>query len=871
MNKGTVLANLAPLFDLSCLDGQLQDPANSFVLAANRRLAAKINQAYQQRAALQGSTLLAPEVVSLADFLARQYQRAVMRGLLAPRRIMPANMERWLWREAVESARDASTALLKADSAAQTARSAYQLAIQYMLNDADLNPHLRQWRDNYIARCEQLSVIDSAKAEALVVDKLLLDSPDKSYYFIGFEAIPTLYQSLLDHWQAQPVTVTPRVQQQTLYSFDNSESELRAAIDAAVRFTEHDPAKRFAIVDPALSQRRDVVERLLVQRMDPDATSVFGERQVVRANISAGQRAADAPMLAIIPDLLQLWLQNMDMETLSAICHTPFIAAADSEAFARSQLYSDVLKRGRPQNEQAFLREKAQAVCPNFAQGWQAMAEQSRRLHLHRQTYTVFEWCDFCETALASMGWPGQRETDSVEYQQLVFWQDILNKIKQLPREFNLDVHRFIALLRDELSHSLFQAEVEDAAIQVLGSLEAASLNFDRLWVVSMSDGNIPARAKPNPLLSLERQRALDMPHCDAGRELRFAQRLLTSFRTSAPQIRFSFARFDGDIERRPSPLLEDLTAEHRHFDAPLASAIELDWFDDEWAPAVNNASLIKGGASLLGDQAACPFKAFATHRLRLRRIDPVSSAMPAHIRGTAVHDALEILLPKGLLQSQLEQHAQDSLQQAIDTALDSMTRKRPDIMQPRYRQLEAQRIRELLLEWLALEQQRPPFTVQATELPCETEFAGLPLTLRIDRIDALSAHRLMVIDYKTGSASISRWHDDRPSDPQLLLYALLIDDGRVEALAKASVKYGEIGFKGISCNDVQMAGIDAVKGEEALPPEQIWRDLKARWHVRLESLASEFMAGDAQVLPTNDASCQYCHLQDVCRIGDRR
>ncbi len=871
MNKGTVLANLAPLFDLSCLDGQLHDPANSLVLAANRRLAAKINQAYQYRAAQQGCALLIPEVVSLADCLAEQYQRAVLRGDLAPRRIMPANMERWLWREAVESAQDETTALLKTDSAAQTARSAYQLAIQYHLDDADLNPHLRQWRDHYIARCEQLSVIDSAKAEALAIDTLLQRSPEKPCYIIGFEAMPAMYQALLEHWRVQTVMFTPRVQQQALYSFDNSESELRAAIDAAVRFIERYPDKRFAIVDPSLSQRRDLVERLLLQRMDPQANSVAAERHVVRANISAGQRAADAPLLAIIPELLQLWLENMDMDTLYALCHTPFIVAADSEAFLRSRFYQEVLKRGRPQNGQAYLREKAQSICPELAARWQALAEQARRLHLQRQTYSVGQWCDFCETALASLGWPGQRETDSVEYQQLVLWQDMLVQIKQLPAEYSLDVRGFIALLRDELNHSLFQAEVEDAGIQVLGSLEAASLNFDRLWVVSMSDGNMPARAKPNPLLSLERQRALDMPHCDAGRELRFAQRLLASFRASSPQIRFSYARFEGDIALRPSPLLEGLTAEERQYNAPSVSAIELEWFEDEWAPPVNDASIITGGASLLGDQAACPFKAFATHRLGLRRIDPVSSAMPAHVRGTAVHDALEVLLPTGLLQSQLDQHAQDKLQQAIDAALDSMARKRPDIMQPRYKQLEAQRIRELLLEWLDLEQQRPPFTVQATELPCETEFAGLPLTLRIDRIDALSANRLMVIDYKTGSASISRWQDERPSDPQLLLYALLIDDGRVQALAKAAVKHGEIGFKGISCNDMQMAGIDAVKGEEGIPQEQVWHDQKARWHDRLEALASEFMAGDAQVLPTSDASCQYCHLQDVCRIGERR
>jgi RecB family exonuclease len=238
---------------------------------------------------------------------------------------------------------------------------------------------------------------------------------------------------------------------------------------------------------------------------------------------------------------------------------------------------------------------------------------------------------------------------------------------------------------------------------------------------------------------------------------------------------------------------------------------------------------------------------------------------------GTAIHHALERVLPEGLASSDLSLQALSSIEQAAAAAVEVLRQKRPDIMHERLQSLEKQRIAALLQAWLDIEQSRPPFVIAATEKPCETAIAGLPLRLRVDRIDRLQANRLMIIDYKTGSASTSKWRDVRPDDPQLLLYALLGDNGDIDAIAKASLKAGEMGFSGMSGNDTNIKGIKPISGEEGSDPGQLWADQKIRWHRRLEDLAQEFLNGDAQVLPHSEGSCQYCHLSDVCRIGERR
>ena len=46
------------------------------------------------------------------------------------------------------------------------------------------------------------------------------------------------------------------------------------------------------------------------------------------------------------------------------------------------------------------------------------------------------------------------------------------------------------------------------------------------------------------------------------------------------------------------------------------------------------------------------------------------------------------------------------------------------------------------------------------------------------------------------------------------------------------------------------------------------WESLNGVWRVQLETLAEDFLAGEAAVDPLASNSCTWCGLQSLCRIG---
>ena len=143
---------------------------------------------------------------------------------------------------------------------------------------------------------------------------------------------------------------------------------------------------------------------------------------------------------------------------------------------------------------------------------------------------------------------------------------------------------------------------------------------------------------------------------------------------------------------------------------------------------------------------------------------------------------------------------------------------------------------------------------------------AGLPLELRVDRIDELASGERLLIDYKTGSASVSGWFGARPSAPQLPLYTVA---SPAQAIAYASVRHRETRFRGLG--DVQ--GVPGVRKEFTAPIKnsagaEDWQSLCERWKSVTDDLAAGLIAGEAAVDPLQGA-CTYCGLQALCRVDD--
>jgi RecB family exonuclease len=170
-------------------------------------------------------------------------------------------------------------------------------------------------------------------------------------------------------------------------------------------------------------------------------------------------------------------------------------------------------------------------------------------------------------------------------------------------------------------------------------------------------------------------------------------------------------------------------------------------------------------------------------------------------------------------------------------------------------------RLQNLLGKWLDIERGREPFSVEALEGSTRiAHLAGLDFRVRIDRVDRLGDGARVLIDYKTGAA-IPDWRGERPDNPQLPIYALLLPQALV-AVAYAKVNAAEPRFVAES-ERPQILPRVRISELEGMPS---FADLVAVWSRRLERIAGEFAAGRAEVAPTVKA-CKHCGLHGLCRV----
>jgi hypothetical protein len=159
---------------------------------------------------------------------------------------------------------------------------------------------------------------------------------------------------------------------------------------------------------------------------------------------------------------------------------------------------------------------------------------------------------------------------------------------------------------------------------------------------------------------------------------------------------------------------------------------------------------------------------------------------------------------------------------------------------------------------------------IHCVEQPATARIGALELSLRLDRVDRLADGSLAVIDYKTGSnAEVSAWLDERPKLPQLPTYVHALGPERIGAVAFARLRSGSTGYVGLARDSAVFPGLK-VPGANGWPHDcASWEELLDAWRRRLDTLASEYMAGDARLAFDPRRACEYCHLGALCRIAE--
>jgi exodeoxyribonuclease-5 len=287
----------------------------------------------------------------------------------------------------------------------------------------------------------------------------------------------------------------------------------------------------------------------------------------------------------------------------------------------------------------------------------------------------------------------------------------------------------------------------------------------------------------------------------------------------------------------------------------------------------------VHGGAGLFQAQAICPAWGYFQYRLGARALDEPVDGLDSMARGSLLHAVLQAFWngrDSEYLNSMDESMQQEAVRQAVEAGVKQFSQGLDENLPTRFLELEKLRLAVLLNGWLALERERPPFTVQDCERSVKLEIKGISVEFKLDRVDVLPDGRFVVLDYKTGSQlSPNSWAEDRINEPQLPIYAaLVLTEGEVAAVCFAKVRAGEHQFVGIAADSGTLPGVKGLEEAHKVFDAvkfPVWRALLQHWRDSLEAIADEIKAGEAAVRFEDEAQLAYCEVRPLLRLPERK
>lgn len=758
--------------------------------------------------------------------------------------VLNNQQETYLWHHIItQSGHTCHLGLLKEIQEAYTRCQAWQIQDDFSFDETPQTQLFYQWWQKFNQSLQSRGAITAAQLATHLLNYPEI-VPKTSLVWVCFDEFSPQQQNLQAWFETSGVTqylydLEAQVTAHYLYAAQDSQDELLQIITwAKQRLDEGD--HRIGIVIPDLQTQAKSLQRLFDRHLDK---SLF--------NISLGQALADYPLVAHA----LLWLklgEKLSHHQLCLLLQSPYLAGTQSESMTRAEIMQN---HSLLQQPTVLLKTWISAIQEDAP----LLADKLKHLITFPQQATAQQWVDLFKTRLIGLGFPGERTLTSDAYQclqrlwllfdeflSLAFIQPVLSQTEA------------VQSLQHLAATTIFQLKTPTRPIQILGLLEASGCYFDSLWVSGLTNTCLPQQVHLSAFIPIKIQREQGMPRAVPLRELQFAKQWLQRFQHGSKLCIFSYPRYIADTPQLPSPILQ-ASAPWPALTIPTRSATTaLISYQEEYRLPLKPNMPFSGGTALLANQAKCPFRAFATHRLHAKPAPEVLEGLDSSQRGQLMHKIMELLWLRlqtqanllSLSSFQLDQLIQEIMHEALGSLvqLSSLSKN-----------LEEARLTKLVHASLEWEKQRLPFVVEAIEQTFTLHLGGFDFKVRVDRLDRLENQKKWVIDYKTTLPPTAPWYEERPEAPQLLLYALL--DVNIEALLFIQLKAGRLICSGLCETEVAINGVSGLKKGET------WAAKLAQWQQQLIQLANEFREGHCPPTPNRPSTCQQCYFPALCRI----
>lgn len=881
-------------------------PSQHITIAATERLARDLrieaNQAEREQAKLVWE---APEITGMQQFIVSLWEQG-----WPEERLLDPVTEAAIYRKIVTRSREGKRLLNPAPTAKQ-AQAAMALVQHYrlplrdpsMAEQAEFHA-LQKWARSIRTHQREYNWLGSADMLRLLIQRLPKwhDAGElilpQSIQLVGFLDKTPLEARLLKTLSDLGVAVTEdraganRAPTYRLVRDLTQEDELRRvayAIRAALDECD-DPATipRIAVVVPDINKFRADVERIFTPILAPH------RRWPEHANVPPpwrwmkGTPLVEHPIADAALQILKIQGKRMALDDVTSLLLNKYIGHAHSESMGRASVDYMLRKWGSRTVQIKGLMSLAEpdpgrGMAPNFAERLQGMIEHLRS---NQDPALPSVWSERFMSRLSIMGWPGSTELSSESWQAKEQVRHQLQFLAGLdPVLGSIGFQDALNQLTDMCTGHPFLPRTDYfIPVEIMDIWDTPGHHYDRAFIVGMVSNALPDRASPNPFLPFQMQKEAGIPACCADTQLVRAERLKETLSSLASEVVISCPSQTADgYHLTPSlllgtwPLYEEAGSEVA---APRpAPALE---YHESTFPPVSPEELptVRGGVQILGAFARAPFFSAVESRLHLRPFPTPSEGISAAMQGEIIHGAMDLLW--GELKDSATLHARaDVLPELIETAVQGVFENPkivpPYSLGPRLALIEKQRACRLIARWMQrVELERiEPFAVVAREIAVEGNINGLPVKLRIDRIDrveTVNGPRFLILDYKTGAEiNTGGWQADTLTDPQLPIYATSVDLSAMGFTAPDGIGFAHITDDKCGAH-LRANWTGSLDGKGKGKPVEDWPGQLAEWRDQLNANAGGFLAGASEVDYSALSRCEVFHgyLFGLLRQGEQ-
>ncbi|MDG4812264.1 PD-(D/E)XK nuclease family protein [Hydrogenovibrio sp. 3SP14C1] len=794
-------------------------------ITANSRLTRFLKQQLLAGQWQDQTVVRTPEVMTWSQWWAQWMQAALLRGDLPletlPHKTLSAFEAQLIWETLLDEKiqQQPELALLNQTATAKQLYQAWCFFAEYfpapLFDEAYITEEVRLFLDlkeTYLATLEKHHWADAVLQQQQQLKYLkTIGSLPEAFHLHGFDEIPPFMRQWIEIVQAGGTEVKQvdemnlsTANQQWLYTALNPQDEIQQIVLwCAEQLKQQYKIKplhaiRIAVVAPNLAD----IQHALSWALDEVLYQQFGQALPLKSarqplyNMSLGTPLSQTP---IVKNALQtLALAMMPDKTLAYADWSSWLTSPYTLGSIVQRQKADVRCRRLqwasfkwPNLLNAIQQketEKAQTWLPKSLINLLDTVSDAPRL----KTLSLSQFIAQAEKSLQQFRWADsskERSLSSIEMQQKETFLEALASFAQLnmmqPKQ---SVSGWLGLLKRYLNEKVHQPQTQGIVpIQIMGTLEAGGQAFDSLWVMGLIDEAWPRPPNPNPFLPMALQRMHGLPRSDALRELEYAKQVTMRLAKSSPEIVWSYPQQLEDRVALPSPLLNLAELQNAQAYDPISyqslarrlweRGKPLEWVEDTRGPEVPLGSRVPGGSGILTAQNKCPLMAFMDFRLGARQqLEEVEEGMRSNHLGTLVHAVLEAFWRQVQDQQSLLQMADESVSDLVLQLLEEAMMPLKNQFDEHYLSLEQNRIQQLILDWLALEKARPNFKVVAFEENHTPTIGGIEFNLKIDRVDDVfdaetGALSRLILDYKTGKASVGDLLKEPIEAPQLAVY----------------------------------------------------------------------------------------------------